>query len=73
MADDWNGHLATLFDAQAACTDIDSSKCEPFVAEAVAVADVFNEIAKPEGGFAIVFHTMIQENCSNSWLQSING
>jgi hypothetical protein len=37
----WKGHLTTLLDAQVACTDMLSPECEPFLAEAVAVADVF--------------------------------
>ena len=36
----WKGHLATLWDAQVACSDTNSKDCEPFLAEAVAVADV---------------------------------
>jgi hypothetical protein len=40
MAVEWNGHLATLFDAQAACADTYSVECQPFLAEAVAVAEV---------------------------------
>jgi hypothetical protein len=71
---DWKGHLTTLFDAQVACTKTDSPECEPFLAEAVAVADVFGEIAKLEGaGWAVVFHSMTQENCSQSWMQFMNG
>ncbi len=40
---DWLGHLARLSDAQNACRDIDSKACEPFLAEAVAIADLLHE------------------------------
>jgi hypothetical protein len=48
MAVEWNGHLATLFDAQVSCTDMLSLECRPFLAEAVAFVEVFSEIAKPD-------------------------
>ena len=38
----WRGHLATLQDAEAACIDWSSDSCLPYLAEAVAVADVFH-------------------------------
>lgn len=44
----WKGHSATLSDAQNACRDIDSAACEPYLAEAVAIADLLNEQAKIE-------------------------
>ncbi len=40
---DWMGHLARLSDAQIACRDIDSDACQPFLAEAVAIADLLHE------------------------------
>ncbi len=43
---DWMGHLANLSDAQNACRDIDSNACEPFLAEAVAIADLLHEQSK---------------------------
>jgi hypothetical protein len=71
---DWKGHLTTFFDAQAACANMYSPECQPFLAEAVAVADVFQAIAKPEGtGITVAFENMRQENCSENWLQSMNG
>jgi hypothetical protein len=72
----WKGGLTTLFDAQVACTDMLSPECEPFLAEAVAVADVFAAIARPSGAsgnFTVVFRSMTQENCSENWLRSMNG
>jgi hypothetical protein len=33
-ASSWKGHLATLWDAQLACTNTDSAVCIPFLAEA---------------------------------------
>ncbi len=60
MAVEWKGHLATLLDAQVSCTDMFSLECRPFLAEAVAVADVFHEIAKPdENG-----ETLLLEACA---------
>jgi hypothetical protein len=40
IATEWMGHLAKLEDAKVACRDIDSVECRPFLAQAVAVADV---------------------------------
>ena len=74
MAVEWNGHLAKLYDAQVSCTDMLSLECRPFLAEAVAVADVFNEIAKPdETGETVTFGSMRLEKCSGNWLQYMNG
>jgi hypothetical protein len=42
---EWKGDLATLWDAQVACSDTNSKDCEPFLAEAVAVADVMKELS----------------------------
>jgi hypothetical protein len=42
---EWKGHLATLWDAQVACSDTNRNDCEPFLAEAVAVADVMNQLS----------------------------
>jgi hypothetical protein len=73
----WKGHHTQLFDAQNACTNIDSLECEPFLATAVAVSDVFHEIANPPdaGGknFTVVFENMSEENCSQNWRRSMNG
>jgi hypothetical protein len=79
MAVEWKGHLSTLFDAQVSCTNTDSLECEPFLAEAVAVAEVLQEIAKPpelyekETDFTITFDSMRQQKCSQNWFQSLNG
>jgi hypothetical protein len=73
----WKGHHTRLSDAQSACTNIDSLECEPFFAEAVAVSDVFHEIANPvdagRKNFTVVFENMSHENCSENWLRSMNG
>ncbi len=45
---EWRGHLARLFDAEEACRDIDSQACEPYLAAAVAIADLLYEQAKPD-------------------------
>ncbi len=42
MADTWDGHLATLQDAKAACRDVDAVSCLPYTAQAVAVADTIH-------------------------------
>jgi hypothetical protein len=76
---EWKGHLSTLFDARIACTNTDSTECEPFLAEAVAVAEVLQEIAKPPGlndketDFTVTFHNMSQQKRSENWYQSLNG
>jgi hypothetical protein len=78
-AGQWKGHLSTLFDAQVACTNSDSVECEPFLAEAVAVAEVLTEIAKVPGldekgmDVTVTFHNMNQQKCSQNWFQSMNG
>jgi hypothetical protein len=75
----WNGHLATLSQAQAACANTDSNECLPYFAEAVAVAQVLSEQAKLPGvsgkdeGYGIVFHDGYEQSCSTNWLQSMNG
>jgi hypothetical protein len=51
-------------------------ECEPFLAEAVAVADVLQEIAQlAEDGndFIVTFRNMRQEKCSQNWRISLNG
>jgi hypothetical protein len=64
----WKGHHTKLSDAQNACTNIDSLECEPFLAAATAVAEVFSEIAKPdEKGDVIVTFPEVQERCSHNW------
>jgi hypothetical protein len=65
----WKGHHTKLFDAQNACTNIDSLECEPFLAAAMAVAEVFSEIAKPDekGDVIVTFRDAVQERCSYNW------
>jgi hypothetical protein len=71
----WKGHHTKLFDAQNACTNTDSMECEPFLAAAMAVAEVFSEIAKPDekGDLIVTFRDAVQERCSSNWRQHMNG
>ena len=71
----WKGHHTKLFDAQNACKNTDSLECEPFLAAAVAVADVFSEIAKPDekGDLIVAFPDAVQERCSANFRQRMNG
>ena len=71
----WKGHHTKLFDAQIACENTDSTECEPFLAAAVAVADVFSEIAKPDekGDLIVAFPNAVQERCSANFRQRMNG
>ena len=61
--------------AQDACKNTDSLECEPFLAAAVAVADVFSEIAKPDekGDLIVAFPDAVQERCSANFRQRMNG
>ena len=70
----WKGHHTKLFDAQDACKHTDSLGCEPFLAAAVAVAEVFSEIAKPEekGDLIVTFPDTV-ERCSSNFRQRMNG
>ena len=73
---EWRGHLATLWDAQVACSDTNSKDCEPFLAEAVAVADVMTELSFMDlkaNVIVVPFPYGNQEHCSDNWLQSMNG
>jgi hypothetical protein len=75
----WNGHLATLIQAQAACKNTDGNECLPYLAEAEAVAQVLAEQVKLPGAnskqetYGIIFHDGYEQNCSSNWLQSMNG
>jgi len=70
----WKGHHTKLFDAQDACKNTDSLECEPFLAAAVAVAEVFSEIAKPdEKGDLIVTFPDTVERCSSNFRRRMNG
>ncbi|MGF6637284.1 hypothetical protein OKW39_004500 [Paraburkholderia sp. MM6662-R1] len=51
----WNGHLATLSEAQLVCRNFDSSSCIPFLAEAVAVSDVLTSQADVHGDRSSVY------------------
>jgi len=62
IADAWKGHFATVQDARIACRDINSDSCLPYLAQAVAVADIFSDQARlgrggvdeiPGGGISI--------------------
>jgi hypothetical protein len=39
FSQDWQGHVARLDAAKAACKDIYSDRCQPFVAQAVGIVD----------------------------------
>jgi hypothetical protein len=71
----WKGHHTKLFDARNACKNTDSLECEPFLAAAVAVAEVFSEIAKPDekGDLIVAFPGADQERCSANFRQRMNG
>ena len=71
----WKGHHTKLFDAQNACKNTDSLECEQFLAAAVAVADVFSAIAKPDekGALIVTFPDAVQERCSSNFRQRMNG
>jgi hypothetical protein len=79
QAAEWNGHLATLIQAQAACKNSDSNECLPYLAQAEAVAQVLSEQVKlPRANdkaeaYGIVFHDGYEQNCSSNWLQSMRG
>jgi hypothetical protein len=77
-AQEWKGHLATLNEARMACSDIHSKDCEPFLAEAVAVAEVMKELSfvdkDAKGDFVVVpFPHGNLTHCSENWLKSMNG
>ena len=71
----WKRHHTKLFDARHACKNPDSLECEPFLAAAVAVAEVFSEIAKPDekGDLIVNFPDAVQERCSANFRQRMNG
>ena len=71
----WKRHHTKLFDARHACENPDSLECEPFLAAAVAVAEVFSEIAKPDekGDLIVTFPHAVQERCSANFRQRMNG
>ena len=74
---EWMGHLATLFQAQVACANSNSKECLPYIAEAVAVAQLLTEQVKvpirKDEAYGVVFHGGHVESCSITWLQSMNG
>ena len=75
---EWKGHLATLRDAQAACSDTNSKDCEPFLAEAVAVADVMQELSTldknlKDNVWVVPSHGGDVMHCSENWMKSLNG
>ena len=47
-AERWEGHVARLAQAKAACQDVLSASCEPYVAEAVGIVD-YLDVEHPEG------------------------
>jgi hypothetical protein len=76
---EWNGRLATLMEAQAACKITGSNECLPYLAQAEAVAQVLSLQVKLPGvtskddGYGIVFRDGYEQRCSSNWLQSMNG
>jgi hypothetical protein len=75
---EWKGHLATLNEARIACSDTQGKSCEPFLAEAVAVADVMHGLSfvdiNAKGDFVVVpFPHGNLTHCSENWLKSMNG
>src|SRR6516165_4053518 len=71
----WKRHHTKLFDARHACQNPDSLNSKPFLAAAVAVAEVFSEIAKPDekGDLIVTFPGAVQERCSANFRQRMNG
>jgi hypothetical protein len=78
LSQEWRGHLATLDEARIACSDTDSKECQPFLAQAVAVADVMKELSfvdmDAKGDFVVIpFPHGNLTHCSQNWLKSMNG
>ena len=73
---EWMGHLATLFQAQSLARN-SNKECLPYIAEAVAVAQLLTEQVKvpirKDEAYGVVFHGGHVESCSITWLQSMNG
>jgi hypothetical protein len=74
----WNGNLSTLGDARLACSDTHSNECLPFLAQAVAVADVLQELSfvdmNAKADFVVVpFPHGNLTHCSQNWLKSMSG
>jgi hypothetical protein len=68
--------LARLQDAQAACRDIVSSKCEPYLAEAAAVSALLTDQAAPicKGAvctdtYSVVVYSGQRKVFSRRWLE----
>jgi hypothetical protein len=78
-AAEWMGHLAMLKHAQIACRDANSRDCLPYLAEAVAVADVLTATtrvssSKGETTITAVFRNGSEVHCSKNWIRSaLNG
>jgi hypothetical protein len=76
----WMGHLARLQDAQAACRNLDSAACLPYLAEAVAIASLLEDQAYPikdhgkfTDDFAVPFYAGSRRRCPRSWVAGLNG
>jgi hypothetical protein len=79
---EWMGHLARLSSAKVACRNTDSRACQPFLAEAVALANLINKLAyldmdaskahspTPWKLAAPNGHTL---SCTDALLQQMNG
>lgn len=73
----WAGHLSTLKEAQFVCQNLDSSSCLPFVAEAVAVADVLTaqaDVGRSQDGIYLSGPNGSTVKCSEGFkLTDLNG
>jgi len=79
QASEWLGHLATLAQAQVACTDTSSQACLPYLAEAVAVAGVLTATTKVDfqgkvETITVFFRNGNVQQCTENWFQNaLNG
>jgi hypothetical protein len=77
QSSEWQGHLATLRQAQIACRNLNSRDCLPYLAEAVAVADVLTaatKVTSPVKGkvsITVVFRSGSEQSCSENWLRNL--
>jgi hypothetical protein len=65
----WMGHLTKFTDAKAACGDIYSRSCEPYLAEAVATINVLDKVVTVNHQIT-TFYTLV---CPNGTSRSLNG
>jgi hypothetical protein len=65
----WMGHLTKFTDAKAACGDVYSRSCEPYLAEAVATINVLQKSVVVNHQSS-TFYTLV---CPNGTDRSLNG